>query len=151
VTNVIFLYYCDPKKAICTAARRAKKSDLRCGSASQKNAICAAARRAKKCDLRCGSAIFFFTCLRNEKINTGNWSHNFGDFSYFSSEIETKSISLHRKERAEDNFHVLGFIQLPALPKGTTNPLLMKQKTITTSFGRIDYVLANYSSLFHQT
>ena len=49
----------------------------------------------------------------------------FGDFSNFSSEIETKSISLRRKERAEDNFHVLGFIQPPILPKGTTNPLLM--------------------------
>ena len=71
-----------------------------------------------------------------------NLSFSFGDFSSFSSEIETKSVLFYAPERAGDNFHSFDLIQPPILPKGTANPLLMEQKTITTRFGRIACVLA---------
>ena len=63
-----------------------------------------------------------------------NLSFSFGDFSSFSSEIETKSVLFYAPERAGDNFHSFDLIQPPILPKGTANPLLMEQKTITTRF-----------------
>ena len=63
-----------------------------------------------------------------------NLSFSFGDFSSFSSEIQTKSVLFYAPERAGDNFHSFDLIQPPILPKGTANPLLMEQKTITTRF-----------------